>query len=58
MEVKVGSLSCQTKVSWTCSLACNGSKMKILEFANSVDPDEVAHSEPPHMDLHCLPYSL
>ena len=23
--------------------------MKILEFANSVDPDEVAHDEPPHL---------
>ena len=23
------------------------------EFANSVDPDEVAHNEPPHQDLHC-----
>ena len=22
--------------------------------ANSVDPDEVAHNEPPHLDLHCL----
>ena len=28
--------------------------MKIVEFANSVDPDEVAHSEPPHLDLYCL----
>ena len=26
--------------------------------ANSVDPDEVAHNEPPHLDLHCLPSSL
>ena len=32
--------------------------MKILEFANSVDPDEVAHNEPPHLGLHCLPSSL
>ena len=23
-------------------------------FANSVDPDEVAHHEPLHLDLHCL----
>ena len=29
-----------------------------FEFANSVDPDEVALDEPPHLDLHCLPYSL
>ena len=32
--------------------------MKIVEFANSVDPDEVAHNEPPHLDLHSLPFSL
>ena len=32
--------------------------MKIAEFANSVDPDEVALNEPPHPDLHCLPSSL
>ena len=31
---------------------------KIAEFANSVDFDEVAHNEPPHQDLHCLPSSL
>ena len=32
--------------------------MKIVEFANSVDLDEVAHNEPPHLDLHCLPSSF
>ena len=31
---------------------------KIAEFANSVDLDEVAHDEPPHLDLHCLPSGL
>ena len=31
---------------------------KIAEFANSVDLDEVAHDEPPHLDLHCLTSSL
>ena len=31
---------------------------KIAESANSVDLDEVAHYEPPHLDLHCLPFSL
>ena len=31
---------------------------KIAEFANSVDLDEVAHHEPPHLDLHCWPSSL
>ena len=28
---------------------------KIAEFVNRVDLDEVAHNEPPHLDLHCLP---
>ena len=31
---------------------------KIVEFAKSVDLDEVAHHEPPHLDLHCSPSSL
>ena len=31
---------------------------KVAEFANSVDPDEVAHNEPPHLDLHYLLSSL
>ena len=31
---------------------------KIAEFANSVDHNEMAHNEPSHQDLHCLPSSL
>ena len=31
---------------------------KNTEFANSVDLDEVAHNEPPHLYLHCLHYSI
>ena len=27
-------------------------------FSNSIGQDEVAHNEPPHLDLHCLPSSL
>ena len=34
------------------------SETKIAELANSADLDEVAHNEPPHLDLHCLPSSL
>ena len=30
-------------------------KTRIVEFANSVDPDEVAHDVPPHLDNQCLP---
>ena len=32
--------------------------MKTAEFTNSIDPDEVAHYEPPHQNLHCLSSSL
>ena len=31
---------------------------KIAEFANSVDLDEVAHNEPPHLVIHFLPSCL
>ena len=30
----------------------------MAEFSNSVDLVEVAHEEPPHVDLHCLHSSL
>ena len=30
----------------------------VVPFANRVDPDEVAHYEPPHLHLHCLPHNL
>ena len=36
-------------------LAMKASKKKIVELANSIYPDEVAHDEPPHLDLYCLP---
>ena len=26
----------------------------VAEIANSADPDEVAHNEPHHLDLHCV----
>ena len=34
-------------------------KLPVVEFTNSVGPDEVApdevaHNEPPHQDLHCF----
>ena len=29
----------------------------MAEFADSVDLDEVAHYEPPHLDLRCFPSS-
>ena len=30
----------------------------VVEFANSIDSDEVAHKEPTHLSLHCLPSGL
>ena len=30
----------------------------IAEFANNVDTDYMAHNEPSHLDLQCLPSSL
>ena len=33
-------------------------EMKIADIAISVELDEVAHNEPPHLDLHCLSSSL
>ena len=30
----------------------------MAEFENKVDHDEVAHNEPSHLALHCLPPSL
>ena len=40
------------------SLTLKSSEMEIVEFANSVDPDEVAHHELPHLNLLCLPFGL
>ena len=31
---------------------------KIVEFADSIDLDEMAHHESPHLDLRWLPSSL
>ena len=33
-------------------------EIKTVKLANSVDSDEVAHNEQPHLDLLCLPSSL
>ena len=34
------------------------STKSVVEFANSLDSDEVAHNEPPHLDLRYLPSAL
>ena len=39
-----------------CTWADSVDHIRLLfELANNVDPDEVAHDEPPHLDLHCVP---
>ena len=40
------------------SLTLLVSETKIAEFADSIALDEVAHNVPPHLDLHCLPFSF
>ena len=35
-------------------LALKVSETKIAKYANCIDLDEVAHDEPPHLDLMCL----
>ena len=40
------------------SLSLIEPKMKIAESANSLDPGEVAHYVPTHLDLHCLSSTL
>ena len=33
-------------------------QIKTGTFANNVDPDETAHNEPSHQDLHCLLFTF
>ena len=36
----------------------SSTSVETAAFTNRVDPDEVAHHEPPHQDLHYLLFSL
>ena len=36
-------------------LSCKAPNTTVAEFANTVDPDKMAHYEPSHLDLQCLP---
>ena len=38
-----------------CKFHLKQQEKKIVESANSIDPDEPAHNEQPHLDLQCLP---
>ena len=33
---------------------CKPPNTTIADFANTIDPDELAHTEPSHLDLQCL----
>ena len=37
------------------SLNHKAPEIKPVEFESSIDPDEAALDEPPHLDLYCLP---
>ena len=41
-----------------CTLTFKALETKIAKCANNVNPDEVAHHEPPHLELHWLHSSL
>ena len=40
------------------SLGVRDNKSRLIEFAYSIDPDELTYDEPPHLSLHLLPCSL
>ena len=46
------------KISYTLDLNSLDTRDEIAEFADRVDHDEVAHNDPPHLDLHRLPSSF
>ena len=46
----------RTEVVTTMSRSPQASSPKIFEFANRIHPDQAAHHEPPHQDLHCSPF--
>ena len=48
----------QAPVSCPVTITLPALQTKIDTCANSVDPDETAHNEPSHQDLHCLPLSI
>ena len=39
-------------------LILSARQTKTITCANSVDPDEMAHNELSHQDLHCSPFCL
>ena len=41
-----------------CCLTLSALQNKPDTCASCVDPDETAHKEPSHQDLHCLPFSF
>ena len=41
-----------------CSIDYCFNRTAVHVFANTVDQDEMAHNQPPHLDLQCLPSCL
>ena len=41
---------------WLITASISVLQAKLDTYANSVDPDETAHYEPSHQDLHYLPF--
>ena len=40
------------------SIAFKTLKLKIVEFANMIDPEKAHHDEPSHLDLYCFRISI
>ena len=43
---------------WIFTLTRKTPNTTIADFANTLDPDEMAHNELSHLDLQCLPSIL
>ena len=45
-------------ISDMCSIDYCFNRTTVHVFANTVDQDEMAHNQPPHLNLQCLPSCL
>ena len=58
MNAFVRSLARQSESNLSLIVRIKVQKTTIVEFANSVDLDEAAHNEPPHLEIHFLIFCL
>ena len=56
LECSMTCIRCVHFKNKTLNLTLSALQTNTSTFANSVDPDEMAHYEPSHQDLHCLPF--